>query len=305
MPDILLTIGNIYTMKIENSHKHHISLTSSNEVQEICQPILSCFPFIKIFEYSRIYTDGSLMAVSNNTSFLEIFFQSKRYEKFYVPSLLPKDLHHLKIEDYIKTIPNFKIRNNFENIFKKQYDLLKIHDAFIIINRNNDCLEWIACHFHANLNHYGYKIFNHIDILEQFILYFKFKAGKIIAKADSSRIIKPWRNPDQDPKGLDTLDLSTDNFFKDTFPKKISIKINRIEIILSKRELHCLQLVMLGKSNHAIAKDLFLSPRTVESHLDSLRSKIGCSNRDELIEFFLNSELANWLLLSALRHKRK
>ena len=48
---------------------------------------------------------------------------------------------------------------------------------------------------------------------------------------------------------------------------------------LSARELEVLRLVAAGKTNHAIAADLFLSDRTVERHVSNILSKLGVSSR--------------------------
>ena len=48
---------------------------------------------------------------------------------------------------------------------------------------------------------------------------------------------------------------------------------------LSARELEVLRLVAAGKTNHAIAADLFLSDRTVERHVSNILSKLGVGSR--------------------------
>lgn len=56
------------------------------------------------------------------------------------------------------------------------------------------------------------------------------------------------------------------------------------EIKLSVRQAQCLFYVLRGKTNKHIAKILQLSNRTIESYLDTLKIKMNCSNKAELIE---------------------
>ena len=48
---------------------------------------------------------------------------------------------------------------------------------------------------------------------------------------------------------------------------------------LTSRELEILQLVMAGKTNKAIASEMYISERTVEFHLDNIYNKIGARTR--------------------------
>ena len=48
---------------------------------------------------------------------------------------------------------------------------------------------------------------------------------------------------------------------------------------LSPRELDVLRLVAAGKTNAAIATELFLSERTVHRHVSSILAKLGASSR--------------------------
>ncbi|WP_020670170.1 helix-turn-helix transcriptional regulator [Amycolatopsis nigrescens] len=56
---------------------------------------------------------------------------------------------------------------------------------------------------------------------------------------------------------------------------------------LTRREHEVVALVAKGKSNRAIADDFQISPRTVESHVQSALAKTGASNRLELTQWFL------------------
>lgn len=56
---------------------------------------------------------------------------------------------------------------------------------------------------------------------------------------------------------------------------------------LSKRERECLTLAARGNSSEDIALKLSISPRTVQHHFDSIRSKLGAANRQEAIALAL------------------
>lgn len=53
---------------------------------------------------------------------------------------------------------------------------------------------------------------------------------------------------------------------------------------LSAREREVARLMIHGASNHEIAATLFLSPKTVESHVASVRRKLGGETRSHMIE---------------------
>ena len=51
---------------------------------------------------------------------------------------------------------------------------------------------------------------------------------------------------------------------------------------LSKREAEILGLLLKGKSNSDIEKDLFISPHTVRNHVHNIYQKLGIKNRVQL-----------------------
>ncbi len=60
---------------------------------------------------------------------------------------------------------------------------------------------------------------------------------------------------------------------------KECIQLNK----LSERQLDCLFYLVKGMTLKQIAKQLHLSPRTVEHHLEAIKNKWGCCDRSELI----------------------
>jgi DNA-binding NarL/FixJ family response regulator len=48
---------------------------------------------------------------------------------------------------------------------------------------------------------------------------------------------------------------------------------------LTRREVEVIRLVALGLTNREIARELFLSPRTVEMHVQNIVAKLDCRSR--------------------------
>ena len=48
---------------------------------------------------------------------------------------------------------------------------------------------------------------------------------------------------------------------------------------LTPRELEILQLVLAGKTNKAIAREVYISPKTVDFHLCNIYEKVGVRTR--------------------------
>lgn len=65
-----------------------------------------------------------------------------------------------------------------------------------------------------------------------------------------------------------------------------------INLGLSPRELDVIRLVAQGLSDQAIGEQLFISVKTVHSHLDRIRDKIGLRRRPELMRFATEHGLA-------------
>ena len=59
---------------------------------------------------------------------------------------------------------------------------------------------------------------------------------------------------------------------------------------LTTAEMAVNQLLLQGLSNKAIAKQLVLSVRTVESHVSRSMMKTGCSNRVQLVLWLMNHQ---------------
>ncbi len=60
---------------------------------------------------------------------------------------------------------------------------------------------------------------------------------------------------------------------------------------LSAREIEVLRLIALGNTSAEVARQLHLSPRTVETHRARINRKLGLSKRAELVRYALRRGL--------------
>ena len=60
---------------------------------------------------------------------------------------------------------------------------------------------------------------------------------------------------------------------------------------LSSRERELITLVAQGRTDAQIAAQLYISVRTVSSHLDRIRDKTGCRRRADLTRLALSADL--------------
>jgi two-component system, NarL family, response regulator NreC len=60
------------------------------------------------------------------------------------------------------------------------------------------------------------------------------------------------------------------------------------ESALTERELEVLRLLALGYTNAEIARQMYISPRTVETHRANLQTKLGRAGRPELVRYALD-----------------
>lgn len=58
---------------------------------------------------------------------------------------------------------------------------------------------------------------------------------------------------------------------------------HNVQVKLSRREVQCIDYLLQGLSNKLIAAELHLSQRTIESYVDSIKIKLCCRNKMELI----------------------
>lgn len=64
---------------------------------------------------------------------------------------------------------------------------------------------------------------------------------------------------------------------------------------LSERELECVFHLLRGRSMKEIGKELNISPRTVETHLEKIKVKLNCRNKSDIFDYGLAEGYLNYI----------
>lgn len=261
--------------------KNHVSFTSGQDVREICAPLNKHFGINSVV-YHRLYNDGAEIKLGTNPKWLEHFiaqdlFQYSTFEHH--PSLYQSGY---VLWSQLKT--HSKVLSNAKHYFQ-------IANGATFINKMEDSCEF----FFFGTGPENYKIsnfyLNNVDIFENFIRYFKHQATPLIKQAEKNKLYIPNRFAIKKPQDNAIFSLK-DEALRNKFMEEIKfdlslINLNSKVIQLSKREMDCAQYLVQGNTGREIAKKLFISTRTVETHLANLKDKLNCASKSELIATLL------------------
>jgi DNA-binding CsgD family transcriptional regulator len=182
--------------------------------------------------------------------------------------------------------------------------ICSIHNGISFWLKEKDYIEGFGFGTKQDTNFDFNSLISKVDLLERFSLYFKSAAFDIIEKCNTKRIIHPNRQIFS-VKPLLTRAArrySEEKTFRKKFIRKTPLPIKKahpgldLSSQFSKRELECIKYFLLGKSMREIGEQLFISPRTVETHLENIKIKMGCSKKSDLIPILLKIKFVQVML---------
>lgn len=244
------------------SNTHH-SIVSATDVVEICQPLFTKTNIVN-YVYARIfdnYTCYSLVANANH----HIHHFEKR---FAVSPPIPKTMLTEKIYYFLTGNENIP----FQQSLYDARSLFNMSSPFFIIDRNYGYYDLHIFFSDANKDQMINYYLNNIDCLEKFNSYFKEKANKLLTEANKHILNIPI---DMRPTFGGLNKAISDN------GSCVNFKSNKQ--LLTVRENQCIEFLSYGFTMKEIAKEMKISPRTVEDYLNNLKIKLGVRRKSEII----------------------
>lgn len=246
-----------------------IALASSQEVEEIARPLKEYFSVTSLV-YAKNYNDGSEIRLTNQPRWIEHYYQNSLYLKSGF------EQHPEKLQSGYAIWSHL---SHHQSVLKAARDF-NIDHGMTLIQKTSDGCEFYFIGTTTDNAHVANLLLNNLEFLHRFTYYFKEQATRLLNTANAHRIIIPekFNTVFSNEQGLPckySLNLQKILSFK-------KVNLNN-DINLSARELACATLLTQGKSARLIAEALFLSPRTVETHIKRLKEKLSCHSKAELI----------------------
>ncbi|MBN2261066.1 MAG: response regulator transcription factor [Clostridiales bacterium] len=263
-------------MPIIHDIEQYYAQNPEDYVRKLCEPLFREFGF-SYFHYVRYYDDQRVFDINTHTKY-SMNFVKKGFNSGY--GLLPKS-SFIKRWAFLDLLINDPQRREF----LKSYD---IYDGFGLVIKN--------CHFIESFDfawpHFDTELYltclNNINHFKKFCLYFKTQASEHIEFHRKNTMLMP-------PSCVATIaTLSKKKLALDEI-KKYYIDHNHQEIALTPREFECYKLLATGCSMKMIASRLDISIKTVEFHLNNIKSKLGVHSKYRLIQLFFENDLTYWL----------
>lgn len=251
----------------------NISLTAAPDVFVICQELFKTTE-VNCFSYSRVYKDGSRAELWTDPIALEYTFIKKKYiVGTYTADYYDSDERYALLESKIESFPD-TIREKYSTQLSDQRIIFDHASPLEIVLKLNDSCEFFS--FYSPVSRRSAETFyiNKLDTFERFSNFFKIVAASLIAAASSQRLVGASsvldvRHPSTDIRVPCTWDLADSRSH-----------------LLTERQLEIAKHVITGQTARQIAHCLGLSARTVETHIDNMKSRLGCANKTELLVQF-------------------
>ena len=244
----------------------HSIIKPQDTIKKLCKPLKN-YLRIANFGYVRIYQDGRFGHLSNCPEIVEFFFEDKLYKThpyWRNPSLFESGvaLVPLAVDDCLrKKSKDFFLTDQICVILKKFEEYM---DFFIFGPENlaeRDCR----------------VLFNRLHLLDKFAHYFRRETRALMNQSVEVGINFKSELEEQ-------FDIADPNFplFRSDLKKQAFLKTI---LPLTPREQACLNLFKIGHSAQATGAKLKISQRTVETHFENIKEKLGCRSKWDLLEF--------------------
>lgn len=242
------------------------SVKYDQKIKQICAPLVDILE-IPVFTYSFVEADGRFGFLTNAIDFNTYYFEADLYLQN------PYFSHPALFRSGYSMLP-CSLDEETQKILNKRFDA---NHFFLSLNSNSQMMEsFLFANINENLKDSQYYL-SRLDLINKFANYFKKEAKDLIGKMKADHFnIKANRGSQLFETPLN-VSLTAYDFKIQNFLKKVTG--------LTRQEFTCLEHFKKGRSAQATAAIMGLSQRTVESYFESIKNKLGCTSKYDLLNF--------------------
>lgn len=242
------------------------SMSNVSRLNQLCEP-LQLILNIPYFFYYSLDEEGQCTILGNDTDYLEFYYANQMHLKH------PLYVHPSFLRSGYALIPAAWSKEDKETAHL-QYGM---QDLFLILEARKDKVEGFVF-YDRHLNKDGLLPYvENLHLLMKFIPHFKKEAAFLIEKMKAEQF-----NMREEQKENFFIVDPTIPFVKKN--PKVDFFLKAV-LQLSPQEECCLELFKKGYSAQATASIMNLSRRTVESYFESIKNKLGCQSKSELLNY--------------------
>ncbi|MCW5588880.1 MAG: hypothetical protein KIT27_04370 [Legionellales bacterium] len=245
--------------------------TTAKDMHDIASPLKTHFN-TSYLNFVRRFEDGTEACLTTDPEWTNHFYENKLYKQVKIDKVFVENEY---LANKIKVIPWTQFHDS--PVRQAQSKLFGVGVGISILFIRNGYADFF--HFGTkNENQFMNQLYtNYSDCLVQFTHFFYTAADQLIVRAcDAQNKIKLNDRGEyrQVISNLEQDTLNISEFVKTTKPKRYLVHGNYKTAYLSHKEIHCIRLASLGMNATQIGKKLFISKRTVETHIKNVREKL-------------------------------
>lgn len=261
------------------------SVKFRNKVKRLCQPLMETFG-VADFWYAKTTPEGLHSTFETHIDYLDSYFSNDLYcnsQVFRDPGQFAKGfyLYNNFAEKHEHAGFN-ELATKLNNIPHSMYVLKCTEEEFVRFGIGTNPTQTSKNDF----------LINNMGLLRDFFHYFYKEAFEIIREADECTI---------------DLKVGLGNNFRYIVQDETDKNVEKCRFLstiygvdfrdiqkLSSREIECLMHLHFGLTSVEIGYKMYISQRTVESHLVNIKNKLNCSSKSELFRFTTVLEKAGY-----------
>jgi|GEM_PF-4640411 len=269
----------------------HACITSSEAVLQVAQPLFELLP-INYFRFFKLWPDGGYIRLSTHAAWT-YHYMNHHYMNHHYNSVASPHTLFKPGETSFYLFDVLVSKNDFSNVLKEARELYDLDHGLSIQEIFEDHIEIYDITASSHCCEINELYLQHMDSIKKFIRYFRVRAQKIIEQVEGYKFKTTAILLGEEDETL----KKKEKFNREIELSYLNVDVKGSCISLTKRATQCVIELIQGSSNKMIGKTLNISPRTVESYMESIKIKLNCDGKNQIIKKFMkNCNVREFLL---------